>query len=238
MCGRFTLRVDLRSVVERFRLHDPAQLDWEPRFNIAPTQTILAVRRNAAGERELVGLRWGLIPSWAKDAAIGNRLINARAETVSEKPAFRAAYARRRCLVPADGYYEWMRGEKGQKQPYWIGLRDQPLFAIAGLWETWRDPKGARIESVTLLTTAANGATRSIHPRMPVILRPGLEPTWLGETDATRDELSACLMPYRSAAMNFFPVSSYVSRPQNEGPQCVAPAPGELERGVGAGPSK
>ncbi len=223
MCGRFTLRADLPAIARRFAARIPDTLAWQPRFNIAPTQPVIAVRLDGDGRRTLTTLRWGLIPHWAKERSFGNRLINARAETVATRPAFRTPFRRTRCLVPADGYYEWQARGKGPKQPFWIRLADQPIFAMAGLWDRWRDERGHVVESVAVITTAANEATRSIHDRMPAILAPSLEPVWLGETGATREELLACLTPYPDASMVIQPVSTYVNRPQHEGPRCLAP---------------
>jgi len=170
MCGRFTLRAPASVVAEQFALFDVEP--FTPRFNIAPSQSVAVVRITpAAAEatRELAWLRWGLVPSWADDPAIGNRLINARAETAHQKPAFRAAFRRRRCLVPADGFYERRRTGSG-KQPYFFRLRDDRPFAFAGLWESWEGVDNSAVESCTLLTTEPNELMRPIHNRMPVIL--------------------------------------------------------------------
>lgn len=167
MCGRFTLRVPAAELVEIFRLL--RRPDVQPRYNIAPTQPVAVVRRIDRG-RELSMLRWGLVPSWAKDPKIGARMINARAETVATKPAFRTALRRRRCLVPADGFYEWAKSAGGTKQPHYITRRDGRPFAFAGLWESWDGPDGSSIESCTIVTTEANDLVGRIHDRMPVIL--------------------------------------------------------------------
>lgn len=155
MCGRYTLRTSSQELMEIFRALDP--VDWNPRYNIAPTQTVIAVREQEKGGRELVRMKWGLIPSWAKDPKIGNNLINARADTVATKPSFRTAVKKRRCLIAVDGFYEWQAvpGQKA-KQPYLISVRNEPVFAFAGLWECWHDPAGKEFESCSIITTDAN----------------------------------------------------------------------------------
>src|SRR5947209_1583232 len=179
MCGRFTLRTPKERIKREFQLQEEPSV--EARFNIAPTQNILAVRQSA-DRREAVELKWGLIPSWAKDASIGARLINARSETVTEKPSFREAFKRRRAIIPADGVYEWRRTEKG-KEPYFFRMRDDRVFGLAGLWERWRNEEGEVIESCAILTTEANEIfrTRTAHDRMPVILHPESYDEWLSD---------------------------------------------------------
>src|SRR5947209_13713856 len=168
MCGRFTLRTPKERIKREFQLK--VEPFVEARYNIAPTQNVLAVRQSTDG-REAVELKWGLIPSWAKDASMGARLINARSETVTEKPSFREAFKRRRVIIPADGIYEWRRAG-GSKQPYFFHMRDDRVFGFAGLWDKWRDEEGEVIESCTILTTEANEVFRAVHDRMPVILHP------------------------------------------------------------------
>jgi putative SOS response-associated peptidase YedK len=192
-----------------------------PRYNIAPTQPVLAVRTVPAGERELVTLRWGLVPAWADDPSIGNRLINARAETVADKPAFRAAFRARRCLVLADGFFEWQK-VGGRKQPYYFRLREGSPFAFAGLWERWG--KGATtLETCTLLTTEANELLRPVHDRMPVILPRERFVRWLDPDFRAAAELESLLRPYPAEDMTGYPVSARVNNPRNEGPLCVEP---------------
>lgn len=217
MCGRFTLRTPAAEAARHFALFEVPEL--EPRYNIAPSQPVAAVRAAASGQRELVMLRWGLIPSWADDPALGNRLINARAEGVHQKPAFRQAFRRRRCLVPADGFYEWQR-VGGQKQPYHIGLRDGSLFAFAGLWELWQRGEAA-VDSCTLITTEANDALRPIHDRMPVILASADYDRWLDPDNQQADDLLPLLRPYASEPMVAKPVSRWVNVPTHEGPRCL-----------------
>lgn len=193
----------------------------EPRYNIAPTQLVPTVlRKPEHSDRRLELLRWGLIPSWAKEPAIGARLINARAETVTEKPSFRAAFRHRRCLVVADGFYEWQRQER-KKQPFYFRLQDGQPFAFAGLWEHWEAPDGQTIESCTILTTEANEVLRPIHDRMPVILEPKDYDLWLEPAVQKPDLLQQLLRPYRSEAMTCYAVSTKVNNPANNSPECI-----------------
>jgi putative SOS response-associated peptidase YedK len=222
MCGRFTLTKPVPVLAEFFLFPDSAA-PQEPRYNIAPTQAVAVVRAPAGSHhRELAFLRWGLIPSWATDPAIGNRLINARAETVAEKPAFRSAFRQRRCLVLADGFYEWQR-QGNKKQPYYFRMRDGQPFAFAGLWERWED-QGKPVETCTLLTTEANDVLRPVHERMPVILEPDTHDRWLDPAVQKAELLKPLLHPYRSEAMIGYPVSALVNNPRNESPKCVEPA--------------
>ena len=220
MCGRFTLRTSAASLVEHFG--GELSFDLPFRYNIAPTQPVATVRISPdAGCRRWQMLRWGLIPSWAKEESIGNRMINARAETLSEKPAFRTAWRRRRCLIPADGYYEWQKTGKS-KQPFYIRLRDDSPFAMAGLWESWMNPAaGEPVESCTVITTDANELTRPIHDRMPVILNAVDYDRWLDPQLPNLDPLRELLRPFDSLAMRADPVSTLVNNPRNDGPRCV-----------------
>ncbi len=220
MCGRYTLTASGDALVEEFDLNEEPELD--ARYNIAPTQEAAIVRATPAG-RELAQLRWGLVPSWAKDPSIGNRMINARAETVAEKPSFRAAFKRRRCLVPADGFYEWQKQPDGTKQPFHLRLKNHRPFAIAGLWERWRseDPQEPPLESFTLITTAANALAEQVHNRMPVILGREQRDLWLNPKQTDRARLEALLQPYDPDAMEIYPVSRFVNRPQNDSPRCI-----------------
>ncbi|MCX7427518.1 MAG: SOS response-associated peptidase [Planctomycetia bacterium] len=218
MCGRFTLRAPASVVAEQFSVF--AMPPFTPRFNIAPTQPASVVRM--APERELVALRWGLIPGWAKDPAIGPRLINARAETAAEKPAFRAAFRRRRCLVVADGFYEWQRRGKA-KQPYFIHLRDDRPFAFAGLWESWERPERGLLETCTILTTEPNALVAPLHDRMPVILPPDAYDTWLDPTNEDVGQLATLLRAYPAEEMAAYPVGSYVNSPTHDGAECIEP---------------
>lgn len=227
MCGRFTLTTPEQDLLVQFNL--PEIPDLKPRYNIAPTQPVAAVRVPKAGaKRELVMLHWGLIPFWAKDPSLGARMINARSETVAEKPAFRAAFRRRRCLVPADGFYEWQK-QNGAKQPFFIRLRDSRPFAFAGLWEHWGDKEGQVLESCTVLTTQPNELIRPLHNRMPVILHPHSYALWLDPEAQDAGTLRRLLDPYPSGEMVAYPVSRYVNKPQHEGPDCIAPLPEATE---------
>jgi putative SOS response-associated peptidase YedK len=223
MCGRFTLRTPAGVLIQQFRLQSVP--DLSPRYNIAPTQPAPVVRMNAgSGERELVLLRWGLVPSWAKDPSIGNRLINARSETIASKPSFRSAFRRRRCLVIADGYYEWKK-LGSRKQPYYIRRQDEQPMGLAGLWEHWSSPteeEADHIQSCTIITTQANDLTRDVHDRMPVILSSDDHDMWLDPELEDRDRLQTLLEPAASDTMIMDPVSTYVNSPRNEGPECVA----------------
>lgn len=220
MCGRFTLRTPKERIKQEFQLQEEPLV--EARFNIAPTQSILAVRQ-IEDEREVALLKWGLIPSWAKDDSMSARLINARSETVSEKPAFREAFKRRRCIIPADGFYEWKREGKG-KQPFFFSMRDGRLFGFAGLWDRWKDEGGRVIESCTILTTEANEVLRPVHDRMPVILHPETYGRWLEDDARAVGSLKELLGPYPASEMTAHPVSAQVNSPRNQGEDLIARA--------------
>jgi len=223
MCGRFTLTDPDADLAVQFDL--PEIPDMKPRYNIAPSQPVAAVRVPSEGAaREMVLLQWGLIPFWAKDPAIGNRMINARSETAAEKPAFRAAFKRRRCLVVADGFYEWQK-RNGGKQPFFVYLRDRQPFGFAGLWEHWEGEDGSVIESCTLLTTQPNELLRSVHNRMPVILQPEDYSLWLDPEVEDAAQLQPLLQPYAAEMMGAHPVSLFVNKPQNDDPRCIEPLP-------------
>ena len=221
MCGRFTLLIPGEELAATFNLPQPPTL--APRYNIAPTQPVAAVRLHpGTGQRELTHLHWGLIPFWADDPGIGSRMINARSETVGEKPSFRAAYRYRRCLIPASGFYEWQK-QNGHKQPYYVHHAEGDLLAFAGLWEHWQGDDGSEIESCTILTTQPNDVVRPIHNRMPVILEPADYGVWLQSDGSNQDELQHLLRPAPEEMLEAYPISTYVNRPQNEGPECIAP---------------
>jgi putative SOS response-associated peptidase YedK len=220
MCGRFVLMTPGRSLAERFNLEEVPVL--EPRYNIAPTQKVAIIRLNPETLRRRLGLvKWGLIPFWAKDSTIGNRLINARAESAAEKPAFRSAFKSKRCLVPADGYYEWKKMKGGQKQPYLARNADGTPFAFAGLWERWRAPEDEVIESCTILTTDANDLTQPIHDRMPVILKPEDYDLWLDPQVKAPNLLKPLLQPYASEEMMVMPVNPKVNKATYDAPDCI-----------------
>jgi putative SOS response-associated peptidase YedK len=218
MCGRITQTRPPEELTRAFGLDAAPALP--PRYNIAPSQPIVVVRIGAAG-REAALARWGLVPAWTKERPTDAGLINARADTVAIKPSFRSAFRRRRCLIPADGFYEWQRLPRG-KQPYYIH-RAHRLFAFAGLWEHWEGEGGA-IESCTIITTDANDLMRPIHDRMPVIIDADAYPLWLGERDAPPDALAALLRARDVAGLAAYPVSPVVNSPRNDSAVCIAPA--------------
>jgi putative SOS response-associated peptidase YedK len=213
MCGRFTLRTRLNILLQQFHAELRDEVELPPRYNIAPTQDIPVVRLTDAG-RELTTMRWGLIPSWSKDANSGPLLINARSETVSEKPAFRSVFKSRRCLIPADGFFEWKKVGKA-KQPYYFQTADRGLFAFAGLWEKWEE-----IESCTILTTEANKLVAPMHDRMPVMLSPNDYAEWL---DSNPPEPAKLLDQFPASDMIATPVNPVVNNARNEGPECIEP---------------
>lgn len=219
MCGRYTLKTPADVLAERFEIEEsPSSLI--PSYNIAPTQEVAAVVEED-DKRKLEMCHWGLIPSWAKDPAIGNKMINARAETVHEKPSFRSAFKKRRCLILADGFYEWQKTDSG-KQPFYIHMKDGSPFAFAGLWETWKN--GEEIRSCAIITTEANDLMDEIHHRMPVILPPENYDLWLDPDFDEREPLTSLLRPYPDGAMEAYPVSRKVNRPANDEPGCIEPA--------------
>ena len=213
MCGRFAQRSDPKRLAKEFKLTEVPNV--EARYNIAPTQDILSVRRTEDG-REAAMLKWGLVPSWAKDVSIGAKLINARSETVTEKPSFRQAFKKRRCIIPADGFYEWQRTE-GRKQPFFFQMRDESPFGFAGLWERWQGVDGQTIESCTILTTEANEVLRPVHDRMPVILHPDDYELWLDEDVRKQGLLKDLMQPYPAEEMMSYPVSMAINSPHNQG---------------------
>ena len=219
MCGRFTLTTNLGAIAARFGVVRFLE-EVGPRYNIAPTQTVIVVSDD--GTRHLTQMRWGLIPSWAKDPAIGNRMINARAETVATKPAFRVALRMRRCLIPADGFYEWQQQGR-RKQPVYIALKTREPFGFAGLWEAWTAPDGEEIKSCTIITTEANDLLKPIHDRMPVILSKEAEQVWLDPTVQDPARLLPLLAPYAAKSMELYVVGRWVNSPEHDGPDCIKP---------------
>lgn len=217
MCGRFVLISDVDALQLAFDLTDIPQA-LPARFNIAPSQPVAVIANDAP--QTLALFRWGLVPFWAKTPDIGANLINARAETDAEKPAFRAAFKRRRCLIPADGFFEWQKVDRG-KVPLFIHLRDQRLFAFAGLWETWFSPEGDELRTCTILTTSPNSFMEPIHDRMPVILPPEHYDTWLSPDELPASALLPLLQPYDAAAMAAYAVSTFVNNPRNDTPECI-----------------
>ena len=221
MCGRFTRKENMQHLTEVLGLPIPPPL--APRYNIAPSQLVACVRTHPETlDREWVELQWGLVPSWAKDASIGHKLINARGETVAEKPSFRKAFKHQRCLVVADGFYEWNREGK-MKQPYYIRFEDHRPFAFAGLWERW-EKEGKVLESCSLITTGPNAIMESIHHRMPVILPEDAYASWLDPKLHNTVYLSGLLEPYEAEEMEAYPVSTMVNNPRNDHSECIEPA--------------
>ena len=223
MCGRYAITSPLEAVIKAFSV-DGAGLNFPPRYNGAPSQNLPVVRSTQGSGRELALMRWGLVPSWSKGPDSRFSMINARSETVASKPAYRGPFRQRRCLVPANGFYEWKQTADG-KQPYFITLRSDELFAFAGLWDHWQRPDGDEITSFTIMVTAANDCVRPIHDRMPVILGPEDYRSWLGEDGApSRTKLAIMLRPYPAELTRAYPVSRKVNSPANDGPDLLEPA--------------
>lgn len=220
MCGRFTLTISPDQLQDQFGLSEPPPIDLAPRYNIAPSQAVAVVTNSA--DRKLEIFQWGLIPSWAKDPKIGNKLINARAETLAEKPSFRTALKRRRCLVVADGFYEWKK-DGARKTPMYITLDDGRAFGFAGLWEIWQPPDGSLVKTCTIITTEPNALLANIHNRMPVILPPEAYDTWLQPGELAADEALPLLRPYDARHMQAVPVSTRVNSPGIDAPDLVLP---------------
>ena len=221
MCGRYTLSSPNDAVADLFELPELPLLP--PRYNVAPTQEAAAVRVPAPGApRRLDLLRWGLIPYWAEDPSIGNRMINARSESVAEKPAYRRSFRKQRCLIPTDGFYEWKKEGK-LKQPYHIRRKDRLPFAFAGLWERWKNPEGKLLDSFTILTTDANELIRPLHNRMPVIIDRKDFGLWLDPAAGDPVPLLALLVPAPSGDMETVPVSRAVNSPAHDAPDCIEP---------------
>jgi putative SOS response-associated peptidase YedK len=220
MCGRFSLIATSAELAAHYQLDNVPYI--QPRYNIAPTQPVAAVRLAPdSGGRELTHFQWGLVPSWSKDPTIGSRMINARAETAPEKPSFRSAFKRRRCLIPASGFYEWQAVDGG-KQPMYIHRAEGDLMSLAGLWEYWQSPDGSELETCTILTTGPNALMEPIHNRMPVVLEPDDYTTWL-DLDTPADTLMHLLRPAAPGFLAAYPVSTTVNNPRNEDPTCIAP---------------
>jgi putative SOS response-associated peptidase YedK len=222
MCGRFTLTVDADSIQTYFPWLEDIPTQITPRYNIAPTQPIAVVPNN--GRNAVDHFVWGLIPFWAKDPSIGSRMINARSETLAEKNSFKNPYKRRRCLILADGFYEWAKvpGQKA-KQPYYLRLEDGMPFAFAGLWEEWNSPEGSQLRSATIITTEPNPLVAKVHNRMPVILKPGDYPLWLSTKEQPPEALQHLLTAYPAEEMIAYPVSTSVNSPANETPDNITP---------------
>jgi putative SOS response-associated peptidase YedK len=220
MCGRFTLKTPAKELTRVFGVLGVPELT--PRYNIAPTQQVLCFR-DEDGATQPAMLRWGLVPPRAPDASIGNRLINARAETVATVAAFRGPFAKRRCLIAADGFYEWQKLDARRRQPWLFRVVDEEPFAFAGLWEAWHGPNGAELETCALITTDANELVAPIHDRMPAILSPERYDLWLDPAVENVRQLEGLLKPYPAAEMAAYPVSLHVNSPKNDGPELIVP---------------
>ncbi|MBI5673469.1 MAG: SOS response-associated peptidase [Nitrospirae bacterium] len=219
MCGRYSQTATPAVIAEQFAVSGPPL--FTPRYNIAPSQSVVAIWADPeTSVRQLVFLRWGLLPSWARDARIGTQCINAKAETVAEKPAFRSAFKKRRCLVVATGFYEWQVQGK-RKQPMWIGMKSKAPFAFAGLWEHWQPAEGEPADTCTIITTEPNELTKPIHTRMPVILPPSAYDVWLDPSYQHVDPLKALLRSYPSEELMAYPISTLVNNPRNDAPQVL-----------------
>ena len=229
MCGRFTMRTPTETMAALFDgLRFPKLV---PRYNICPTQPVTCIRQSSEQALEIVDLRWGLVPFWAKDLKIGAKMINARSETASSKPSFRAAFKSRRCLVLADGFYEWKK-VGSQKQPHYISRSDDQPFCMAGLWESWKDnsenaPNDTVIETCTILTTSANATMEPLHDRMPVILHQDHFDFWLDTEFSDVQQLEKVLVPFATDELRTYPVSKMVGKPINDSPECIEPIPEE-----------
>ena len=222
MCGRFTLFAPYYEIIDRFDIESAfAENDYIPSYNIAPSQQVVAIINDGRKNR-LGHLRWGLIPPWAKDEKIGYKMINARAETVAEKPSFRKAFQKQRCIIPADSFYEWKK-EDGKKIPMRIKLKTDELFAIAGLWESWKSPEGKVIHTCTAITTKPNDLMKPIHDRMPVILKREDEAAWLDPRKNDVDFLGNMLLPFDEGQMDAYSVSSAVNSPKNNEESLIVP---------------
>ena len=222
MCGRFTLTIDPAEAQETFTAYTFPE-KFAPRFNIVPTQPVLVIPNDDQNTADF--FIWGLIPMWAKDPGIGNRLINARGETLAEKPAFRGSLKYKRCLILVDGFYEW-KGAPGRKTktPFFIHMKDRKPFAFAGLWDSWNSPDGAQVKSCAIITTTPNELMTIIHNRMPAILHPRDYAKWLDPSPQTPDQLKPLIKPFPAEMMNAYPVSTLVNTPANDTPELVLPA--------------
>lgn len=222
MCGRYSQQHTPEEIAERFEIVDP-EFSLPPRYNIAPSQVVPIIVNQT--RRRLVGCKWGLVPFWAKDPSIGNRMINARAESLFDKPAFKYALVKRRCLIPADGFYEWKKAAKGPGQPFYIRRRDHGLFAFAGLWEGWTSPEGEKLRTFTVITVEPNNLLRPVHDRMPAIISPQDEKMWLDPTVRIPADAISLLQPYPVDELEMYPISRAVNSPNTDDPSIIEPLP-------------
>jgi putative SOS response-associated peptidase YedK len=219
MCGRFHLKASAEQIAEYFRVINIPDL-FSSRYNIAPTQPVMIIKQ-VNGSREIAHVQWGLVPQWANDTTQSGKMINARSETAFEKPSFKGPFRYRRCLIPADGFYEWKSIGGKEKQPYHIGLKNRELFAFAGLWEIWQGDDGSELETCTILTTEANELLSDLHERMPVILPEENHEQWLDHQTQTASSLQPLLKTYPANEFKIYPVSKLVNSPKNNGPECL-----------------
>lgn len=221
MCGRFTNEATEKNIKSEFKVGRINNVSFDARYNIAPSQMIDAVLESDA-ERILTQLKWGLIPSWAKDGTIGNKMINARAETLAEKPSFKNAFKSRRCIIPASGFYEWAKKGTQAKQPFYFYLKEKQVFGFAGLYEEWTDKEtGELVESCTIITTEANEVLNPVHDRMPVILKPENYDLWLDQKEKNTDRLQNLLIPFPANEMASHPVGKAVNSPSYDSPELI-----------------
>lgn len=220
MCGRFVRKLYTETIASEFDV-DEVEADLAPSYNVAPSQQVAVVMTDE--KKRLVSMKWGLIPAWSNDPAIGNRLINARAETLADKPSFREAFMRQRCLVIADGFYEWQKRGR-TSQPYFIHLKADRPFGFAGLYDIWTSPEGELIRSCTIITTEPNDVMKTLHDRMPVILAKQFEDAWLDPYNPDQASLAQMLRPFPAGEMEMHTVSPLVNSPANDSPECMAPA--------------
>jgi putative SOS response-associated peptidase YedK len=239
MCGRFSLYEPVEDLVERFAVDEVVTDEVVPRWNVAPSQGVLAVASSSDGSTRRLGtFRWGLVPSWAKDPSIGNRMVNARAETVAVSGAFRSAFQRRRCLLPASGFYEWQRREvagarRPARRPFYLHAADGSPLALAGLWEVWHDAEGGALRTCTVITTRPNATLAPIHDRMPVIVPPSGWDRWLEPEPLRPDEREELLVPAPDDLLVADPVGDRVNSPRNDGPDLVTPVSDDGDGGAG-----
>ena len=220
MCGRFVLTTTSEQIRQSFGVSDVPSI--APRYNIAPTQDIVAICQNGDGYRHVRTFRWGLIPHWSKDAASGDKMINARSETVHDKPSFRQPIRFHRCLVPASGFVEWQRQPDGSKQPFYIQRKDGKLLAMAGIWDTWKGPDHV-IASCSILTTTANSLVARLHDRMPVLLSPSEYDQWLDRSITDPQQLNGMYAPYPADPLQAIPISALINNPRHDSPDCLEP---------------
>ena len=223
MCGRFTNKAKPEQIKKEFKVTGNKPKLFEPRYNIAPTQMVDVIFEPEK-DRILTQLKWGLVPSWSKDAHAFKGLINARAETLAEKPSFRDAFKSQRCIIPASGFFEWQKQVSGGKQPFYFFLKDKDVFGFAGLWESWIDKQtGEELETCTIITTEANKVLEPVHDRMPVILKPEYYDEWLDSKEKNTEKLQRFLAPYPADEMNSYPVSKSVNIPEVDSPELITP---------------